>query len=101
MPTARAQAAVASVNGVLYVAGGFACGTGAPLTTVEMFDPATNAWTTAAPLPAGQAGAVGATVNGTLLHDRRRLGRRVRLQPGVEHLDHGIADADGTNGRRR
>ena len=52
MPTARDGLRAAEVNGILYVVGG---GTGCPtpnlgLTTVEAYNPATNTWSTRAPL---------------------------------------------------
>lgn len=49
MPTARAKAGVAALDGLLYVVGG----TGDDLapTAVEAFDPATGNWTLKAPLP--------------------------------------------------
>ncbi len=53
MPTARAYPSVASVNGILYVAGGCAdwdCGQ--PLATVEAYSPATNTWKRVAPMGA-------------------------------------------------
>lgn len=56
-PTKRTEAAVATVNGKIYVVGGFSEPThGNMLTfatskTVEEYDPATDHWTTKAPLP--------------------------------------------------
>lgn len=51
MPTARAYPSVASVNGILYVAGGCAdwdCGQ--PLKAVEAYNAATNTWKKVAPM---------------------------------------------------
>jgi len=54
MPTARFAAASAVVNGILYVIGGCdsGCATGVgAMSVVEAYDPASNTWTTKAPLP--------------------------------------------------
>jgi N-acetylneuraminic acid mutarotase len=54
MPTARFAAAGAVVNGILYVIGGCdsGCATGVgAMSVVEAYNPASNAWTTEAPLP--------------------------------------------------
>lgn len=54
MPTARFAAAGAVVNGILYVIGGCdsGCATGVgAMSVVEAYNPASNAWTTKAPLP--------------------------------------------------
>jgi N-acetylneuraminic acid mutarotase len=53
MPTPRWGYAVASVNGKLYAFGGVAGGAGAPehfVNTVEAYDPATDSWSTKAPM---------------------------------------------------
>ena len=44
MPTARADLAACAVNGEIYVIGG---GWGPFLSTVEVYDPSTNTWSTA------------------------------------------------------
>ncbi len=54
MPTARFVPASAVVNGILYVIGGCdsGCTTGVgAMSVVEAYNPATNTWTTKAPLP--------------------------------------------------
>jgi N-acetylneuraminic acid mutarotase len=51
MPTPRIEAAVAPLNGFIYVIGGRSVSSTA-VTTVERYDPGTNTWTTVAPLPA-------------------------------------------------
>ena len=52
MPTPRAEVAVAELDGLLYVIGGFNQA-GAPTASVEVYDPATDTWMAAAPkLPA-------------------------------------------------
>jgi N-acetylneuraminic acid mutarotase len=54
MPTARAgAAAVAAPDGKIYVIGGYDLATGFlnPLNTVEAYDPATNRWSSKAPMP--------------------------------------------------
>jgi N-acetylneuraminic acid mutarotase/PKD repeat protein/RNA polymerase subunit RPABC4/transcription elongation factor Spt4 len=58
MPTARSQAAVVLGSyGLIYVIGGFTTASGDSLTTVESYDPRTNAWSTKAPLPTATRGA--------------------------------------------
>lgn len=58
MLTARAGLAVAPAgNGKLYAVGGFgSAGTGAPLATVEEYDPPTNRWSSRPNLPTGRYG---------------------------------------------
>lgn len=56
MPTVRLSPGVAVVNGILYVIGGWVNGGGPTthlgrLATVEAYDPATDRWTTKAPMP--------------------------------------------------
>ncbi len=50
MPTPRSEVAVATLEGRIYVVGGFEAD-GSPSARVEVYDPATNAWSEAAPLP--------------------------------------------------
>jgi N-acetylneuraminic acid mutarotase len=58
-PTKRTEVTAAVLGGKIYVLGGFAEPSLSNLSsltitdTVEVYDPATNAWTTAAPLPVG------------------------------------------------
>jgi len=62
MPTPRSGLAVGVVNGVLYAIGGETSGT--QLATVEAYTPATNTWTTKAPMPiAGSCLAAGVVNN--------------------------------------
>lgn len=64
IPTPRAGAAVAAVNGQLYVATGF---TGSAATNaVEAYDPATDMWSIKAPIPTARAYAGAAGINGKL-----------------------------------
>src|SRR5256886_10486426 len=49
MPTARQGPGAGAIGAKIYVAGGMA-GNGASLTTLEVYDPATNSWATAAPM---------------------------------------------------
>jgi N-acetylneuraminic acid mutarotase len=60
MPTPRSEVAVAAVGGKIYVVGGFE-GDGSTSDTVEVYDPATDTWTQAPPLPEGRhhAAAIG------------------------------------------
>ena len=68
MPTARPDFGVGVVNGVLLAIGG--SGTvdfrTVPLGTVEAYDPATNTWTTRAPMPIARRGLGVGVVNGAL-----------------------------------
>jgi N-acetylneuraminic acid mutarotase len=68
MPTQRNHLAVAAINGKMYVAGGrFVAGVGNPsqmTNALEIFDPATGAWSAAAPLPRVRAGLNGIAANG-------------------------------------
>lgn len=91
MPTARADLGVAEVNGKIYVIGGRANASYSrnPLTTVEMFDPATNTWTTRAPMPTARAGLAVAAVNGkiyAMAGDAGTSGTQVNLKT-VEMYD--------------
>ncbi len=78
MPVSRAEFGVAALNGKVYAAGGFVDdgSTHLVLDEVDVYDPATDAWTQAAPLPvplrglvlvaaAGKLVAAGGTTNGT------------------------------------
>jgi N-acetylneuraminic acid mutarotase len=65
MPTPRGEVAAAELDGKVYVVGGFD-GTGATSDAVEVYDPATDTWTQAPPLPeprhhAAAIGLVGTT----------------------------------------
>jgi len=68
LPTQRNHLAVDAIGGRLYVAGGrFGAGVGSEMTAaLEIFDPATSAWTAGAPLPAPRAGVTAITANGCL-----------------------------------
>ena len=68
MPTARAAMAAGVIAGKLYVVGGFqACYGPCPIyNTLEVYDPATNSWTTKAPMPTARAQMGGAVINGKL-----------------------------------
>jgi energy-converting hydrogenase Eha subunit A len=67
MPTARRAMGIGVVNGILYAVGGRqgTIGSGPPLATVEAYDPATDSWTTKAPMPGTEGLGVG-VVNGIL-----------------------------------
>jgi N-acetylneuraminic acid mutarotase len=69
MPTVRGEIGVGVVDGVLYAVGGNSGSGYDPTTilaTVEAYDPATNAWTTRAPLPTPRAGLAVVVVDGIL-----------------------------------
>ena len=54
LPTQRNHLAATAMDGLVYVAGGrFGGGVGSEMTAaLEVYDPATNAWSVRAPLPA-------------------------------------------------
>jgi N-acetylneuraminic acid mutarotase len=66
MPTTRQNAAVAVVDGIVYVIGGDAPPDGTSLTTCEAYNPATNSWTTkpsmSVPRTAAGVAVVGKTI---------------------------------------
>src|SRR5438270_21584 len=72
MPTIRASlGAIGADNGKVYAIGGCVnsppCGTaGSFLSTVEIYDPATNLWTTGAPMPEPRVDVGLAKANGKL-----------------------------------
>jgi hypothetical protein len=70
MPTPREEMAVGEINGLLYVAGGFDAYPpfrirGATVAALQVYDPATDTWTTRTAMPSAIAGR-GAVVNGKL-----------------------------------
>lgn len=68
LPTARNHFATAAIDGKVYVVGGrFGGNVGSEMTAiVEVYDPATNAWTEAAAMPTARAGINGVAFNGCL-----------------------------------
>lgn len=66
LPTARNHFAAAAIGGKLYLAGGrFGAGFRSEITAVlEVYDPATNAWTTKTPMSTARSGLNGIAVNG-------------------------------------
>ena len=68
MPTSRSSPAVGVIDGKIYVAGGATvCPPCEPQpAALEVFDPATNTWSTKAPIPTPRELAAGAGVNGKL-----------------------------------
>ena len=68
MPTPRGDLCLTAINGLLYAVGGFLPNTTGNLrtATVEAYDPASNTWTTRAPLPLALSGASCQTVGGRL-----------------------------------
>lgn len=70
LPIPIAYAVGAAVNGKLYVVGGYtradASDPGQVLTSVYVYDPTTNTWTSAASLPMPRQAAVGGVINGRL-----------------------------------
>lgn len=64
MPAARHSPAADVINGILYVAGG---NNGGPTSTLQAYNPATNTWSTLAPMPGGRYSGDGAgVINGKL-----------------------------------
>ena len=70
MPTARWGSASSVVKGKIYVIGGTEGGLGQPpnviLATMEMYDPATDIWTTEADMPMARHGLSASVVNGKI-----------------------------------
>jgi len=68
MPTARNHLAGAELDGKVYIVGGrFEAGFQSPQSAVvEVFDPATNSWSTRAPMPKARGGINGVAANGCL-----------------------------------
>lgn len=68
MPTQRNHLAAAAIGGKIYVAGGrLVPGSRGPMTdAVEIFDPATNAWSRGRPMPTVRGGVNGVAANGCL-----------------------------------
>jgi len=69
MPTARRLLSVAAVGGILYAVGGENVqgdNPTRPVPAVEAYDPATDSWTTKAPLPAMRTRAVAGVVEGKI-----------------------------------
>jgi N-acetylneuraminic acid mutarotase len=68
MPTARGEMRSAVINGVLYVVGGYSGNHNdrSVLSTLEAFDPASNTWSTKAPMPTARDFLAVAVVNGML-----------------------------------
>jgi|GEM_PF-2220053 len=67
MPTARWSPAIAAVNGLIYVIGGWANDCSALLTVVEAYDPATQTWSTKSPMPTSRAHMAYGTIRGRIL----------------------------------
>ena len=65
MASPRAAVAGGVADGILYVVGGVAW-PATKVATVEAYDPATNTWTTKAPMPTAKSNATAAVVNGVL-----------------------------------
>jgi hypothetical protein len=55
MPTARGALSTSVVDGKIYAIGGVPYNGGAAFSTVEVYDPATDTWTTKAPMPTARA----------------------------------------------
>jgi hypothetical protein len=66
MSQRRSYVAAAELGGRIYVAGGMVGETGRRLALFERFDPAKNAWTTLAPVPAPVRAGAGAALGGAV-----------------------------------
>jgi N-acetylneuraminic acid mutarotase len=80
MTWARQEVAVGAIGGQVYVIGGFGS-TAEPVDTVEVYDPGTDRWRTAAPLPIAVHHAAAAVVDGRLFVIGGYTGGRVRWTP--------------------
>jgi N-acetylneuraminic acid mutarotase len=66
MPTARWNLCTSVVDGKIYAIGGGPRYGGAPLRTVEAYDPATDTWTTKSEMPTARQGLSTSVVNGKI-----------------------------------
>jgi N-acetylneuraminic acid mutarotase len=66
MLTAREHIAAAVLDGAIHVIGGRSPALGMTGATHEVYDPAANTWTTAAPLPTGRSGSGAAVLAGRI-----------------------------------
>jgi N-acetylneuraminic acid mutarotase len=68
MPTARRALSSSVLDGKIYVIGGYVRGgqTSPGVTTVEVYDPATDTWTTAPDMPTGRLGLRSCVVDGKM-----------------------------------
>lgn len=84
VPTIRAETTAAEFEGKLYMAGGIEKGYGAT-PAFEVFDPATNTWATAAPMPVAlhHAGLVGVGDLLYLIGGYDDIGKMVRAEPDI------------------
>jgi N-acetylneuraminic acid mutarotase len=64
LPLMQSLAAVAEVNGKLYVVGGYDASSA--VSTLQIYDPVTDRWTTGAPIPMARYAAAAAGINGKL-----------------------------------
>lgn len=96
MPTRRQEVATAVFNGEIYVLGGFNPN-GQPTNTVEVYNPKTDSWRSAAPLPIVNDHGSAATVAGLLLAFGGRSNRVFAYNPDKDswydlapmHYQHG------------
>jgi len=65
MPTSRIAPAAATINGTLFVVGGFT-DAGGPLSVVEVYDPSSNSWSARSPMPTPRGRLAAAVLNGIL-----------------------------------
>lgn len=93
MPTAREELAVRAVGGILYAMGGYALlgreganQTLVPVNVVEAYDPATNTWSTKAPMLGAYAGAA-AVVNRGMIYVMGGVDARNAYSNAVEAYD--------------
>jgi hypothetical protein len=98
LPTPRQEVAVAALRGQVWVIGGFG-GSAEPTTTVESYDPVTNAWTAQAPLPVAVHHAVAVSVGDRLFVIGGYTGGRLSWEP-LDRLWEWNASRKGWDARR-
>ena len=97
LPTARAQAlALTDANGKIHVFGGYNQASSSQMSTHEVFDPATDGWSTAASLPQATRMACGALApSGKLVVIGGTAGSTQVYDPATDTWTMGVTDPQG------